>query len=298
MLCETYHPNGTPTASNFRHYAKKVFEDEAVLKEDIWYGVEQEYILSREVADAIAHNLIPIAWIEGNAQRKQGVFYCGDGAGKAIARNIAEEHMIVCLKAGLDIAGINAEVFPGQWEYQVGIVKGLEACDQVWLTRYFLCRVCESNNTIPVFDPKPIKGDWIGSGCHVNISTNSTRAAKGGEAIMDVIKGYLVHMEAVHQKDLMFYAENNNERLTGANETSDMHTFSYSVAGRGSSVRIPSTTAKGETSHFEDRRPAGNMDLYLCLGRIADAMFLNAKNLPEFEEALEKFKLNLRENNY
>lgn len=295
VLCETYHPDGRPTASNFRHYAKKVFEEEAVKKEDIWFGVEQEYILTKEVADAIDHNLIPVAWVEGKAHRKQGVFYCGVGAGRAISRNIPEEHLKICLTAGLELAGINAEVFPGQWEYQVGIVKGIDSCDQLWLSRYFLFRVCEKYNTVPVFDPKPIKGDWNGSGCHVNISTNSTRDAKGSEACLSVIKGYLANMEKFHKKDLLFYGEKNDERLTGAHETGDMNTFSYSVGGRGTSVRIPSTTASGDTAYFEDRRPAGNMDPYLCHARIADGMFLDGKYLADFEEALEKFKQNLKE---
>ena len=295
VFCETYHPDGKPTVSNFRYFAKKVFEEEACQKEDIWYGVEQEYILSKEVADALAHNLIPIAWVEGKAQRKQGVFYCGVGAGRAISRNIPEEHLKVCLEAGLQIAGINAETFPGQWEYQVGIVKGLDACDQVWLSRYFLYRVCEKHNTVPVFDPKPIKGDWNGSGCHVNVSTNSTRAAKGGEAVMDVIKAYIEKMEKVHHKDLLFYGEKNNERLTGAHETANMNFFNYSVGGRDTSIRVPYTTSRGETSYFEDRRPAGNMDPYLCMARIADAMFNQAKHLEEFEDALNRFKLNLKD---
>ena len=34
-------------------------------------------------------------------------------------RKIAEEHLDVCLLAGLNITGINAEVMLGQWEYQL-----------------------------------------------------------------------------------------------------------------------------------------------------------------------------------
>lgn len=42
--------------------------------------------------------------------------------------------------AGLDISGINSEVMPGQWEYQIGPVGPLEMADQVHLSRWLLHR--------------------------------------------------------------------------------------------------------------------------------------------------------------
>ena len=35
-------------------------------------------------------------------------------------------------------------------------------------------------------EPKPIKGDWNGSGCHTNISSNKTRSEGGLEVIRNV----------------------------------------------------------------------------------------------------------------
>lgn len=185
--------------------------------------------------------MVPIAWVEGKSQRKQGVFYCSVDAGRVIARSIPEEHLKACLQTGLELAGINAEVFPGQWEYQVGIVKGLAVCDQLWLSRCILFRVSEKHNTVPVFDPKSIKSEWNGSGCHVNISINSSRNAKGGEAIMDAVKVYMGEMEKVHQKDLLFYRDQNSERLTGVHEIANMNVFNFNIGGRDMSVRIPYT---------------------------------------------------------
>ena len=45
----------------------------------------------------------------------QGPYYCGVGTNFAHGRHIAESHYRACLYAGLTIAGINAEVMPGQW---------------------------------------------------------------------------------------------------------------------------------------------------------------------------------------
>ena len=198
----------------------------------------------------------PVAWAEELAKGGQGPYYCGVGTGNAIHRQTAEDHLRVCLAAGLDIAGINAEVFPGQWEFQVGICKGIDMCDQLWLSRYFLFRVCEKFNQIPSFQPKPCKGDWNGSGCHTNISTKSTRDATDKLA---AITPLLEQQAKFHKTDLVYYGESNQERLTGLHETASMESYTWSVAGRHTSIRIPSTTGKNETGYFEDRRPAGNV---------------------------------------
>lgn len=50
-------------------------------------------------------------------------------------RAIPEAHYRACLYAGLDISGINGEVMPGQWEYQVGPCVGIDAGDQLWASR-------------------------------------------------------------------------------------------------------------------------------------------------------------------
>jgi glutamine synthetase len=75
-----------------------------------------------------------------------------------------ESHYRACLAAGIKISGINAEVLPGQWEYQIGPCTGIESGDHSWIARYIMHRVCEDYGVVVSFDPKPIPGDWNGSG--------------------------------------------------------------------------------------------------------------------------------------
>ena len=63
---------------------------------------------------------------DGSAPAPQGPYYCGAGCGLGIGRQVAEEHYAKCLYAGVKVSGINAEVMPGQWEYQVGPCAGVE----------------------------------------------------------------------------------------------------------------------------------------------------------------------------
>ena len=43
-----------------------------------------------------------------------------------------------CLHAGVTIAGQNAEVMPGQWEFQIGPCEGIDQGDHLWMARYLM----------------------------------------------------------------------------------------------------------------------------------------------------------------
>ncbi|GKF79610.1 glutamine synthetase cytosolic isozyme 1-2 isoform X2, partial [Tanacetum coccineum] len=92
----------------------------------------------------------------------------GVGAEKAFGRDIVDAHYKACLYAGINVGGVNAEVMPGQWEFQVGPSVGITAADELWVARYILERVGEIAGVVISFDPKPIPGDWNGAGAHTN----------------------------------------------------------------------------------------------------------------------------------
>lgn len=53
-----------------------------------------------------------------------------------------------------------------QWEYQVGPCTGIDAGDQLWMSRFLLERIAEEWGIKVSFHPKPLAGDWNGAGCH------------------------------------------------------------------------------------------------------------------------------------
>ncbi|XP_077230093.1 glutamine synthetase cytosolic isozyme 2-like [Tasmannia lanceolata] len=264
VMCDAYTPGGEPIPTNKRHDAAKIFRHPDVVAEETWYGIEQEYtLLQKDVK-------WPLGWPVGGYPGPQGPYYCGIGADKAFGRDIVDSHYKACLYAGINIGGINGEVMPGQWEFQVGPSVGISASDELWVARYILERITEIAGVVLSFDPKPIQGDWNGAGAHTNYSTKSMRNDGGYE----IIKKAIEKLGLRHKEHIAAYGEGNERRLTGRHETADINTFLWGVANRGASIRVGRDTEKAGKGYFEDRRPASNMDPYVVTSMIAATTLL------------------------
>lgn len=263
VITDTYTPGGEPLPTNSRAPAKALFDQ--LLEEEPWFGIEQEYTLFKDG--------VPLGWPKSTASSgfgptvqlgypgPQGPYYCAAGADVAFGRDLVEDHLDKILKAGVICSGINAEVMPGQWEYQVGPCVGISSGDHLSVSRYILNRCAEKYGIIVSLDPKPIAGDWNGAGCHTNFSTKSMR--EKDNAFEEIIKPMFERLEKNHQAHIAAYGKGNERRLTGGHETASIEQFSWGVANRGCSIRVGNETAEKGKGYFEDRRPASNMDPYL-----------------------------------
>lgn len=256
VICDTYEPNGTPLPTNTRYPAEVIMNK--AKEHEPWFGLEQEYTI-------FTIDKVPLGWPKGGYPAPQGPYYCGVGADKAFGRPLVEAHYRACLYSGVKISGINAEVMPGQWEFQVGPCEGISIGDHLWCARYIMHRIAERFNIIVSFHPKPIvDGDWNGAGCHTNYSTKAMRADGGLQVIYDAIN----KMSKKHEEHIAVYGEHNSLRLTGKHETAPITEFRSGVADRGASIRIPTQCAAEGKGYFEDRRPASNIDPYTVAARI------------------------------
>ena len=257
VLCDTWLPNGEPHSTNTRFAAKKIFD--LVKKEETYFGLEQEFFAlteqaHRDVGKEVADN--------------QGPFYCGVGYGAAFHREFNEEALKNLIDSGLNITGFNNEVAMGQFEFQV-LGEGIQAADELHLLRYILIRTAEKYNLHINFHPKPFIG-VNGSGCHTNYSTKTMRGEGGIEAIYKAID----KLKEKHDEHIKVYGKDNHMRMTGKHETSDITEFSFGVADRGASIRIPRFTERDGKGYIEDRRPSSNMDPYIVTSKIAETTLL------------------------
>lgn len=264
ILCDTYSSAGEPTESNTRSQANAVFE--TGLEEEPWFGLEQEYFMFDKNTGK------PVGWPRDGFPEGQGKYYCGVGSGRVFGRKVADLHYKLCLGAGVNVGGINAEVAPGQWEFQVGPCTGIEAGDHMLMARYILERVAELSNTEINYDPKPFPGDWNGSGCHTNFSTLNMRRGTSQKTGLDYINDAVSALGTNHKQHMLVYGQGNDRRMTGRHETASFDTFTSGVADRGASVRIPLDTYKDKKGYFEDRRPASNCDPYSVTSQIFETV--------------------------
>ena len=248
VMCEVFNADGTVHASNTRAVLRELAEKHA--NQEAWFGIEQEY--------TFFDGIKPLGWPDNGFPAPQGGYYCGVGSDEVYGRDIVEDHMEACMLAGIEMSGINAEVMPGQWEFQIGPLGPLEAADEVWLARWLLYRIGEDYGVSATLHPKPVKGDWNGAGAHTNFSTKAMREPGGLAVIEDACK----KLGKTHEKHIVQYGAHNEERLTGLHETCSMQDFKYGVSDRGASIRIPMQTANDGYGYLEDRRPSANMDPY------------------------------------
>jgi len=258
VMCDTYTPAGEPLETNSRAIAMESFTDKD--HEEVWFGMEQEFTLFN------LDERTPLGWPEGGMPtRPQGPYYCSVGPENNFGRAITDAMYKACLYAGIEISGVNGEVMPGQQEYQVGPCIGIDAGDQLMMSRYILQRVCEDFQVYCTLHPKPIvDGDWNGAGMHTNVSTKSMREEGG----LEVIKKAIYKLADKHDEHIAIYGEGNELRLTGKHETASISDFCYGVANRGASIRIGRDTDAEGKGYFEDRRPSSNCDPYLVTGKI------------------------------
>ena len=256
VMCEVLLTDMNPHPSNTRAGCAEASKKYA--EQDMWFGIEQEYTYFQGTR--------PLGWPDSGFPAPQGGYYCGVGSDEVFGRPIVEAHLGACLTAGLNISGINGEVMPGQWEFQIGPVGAPAVADELWVARWLLYRIGERFDVSATLDPKPVRGDWNGAGAHTNFSTSLMR--NDYDACVAAAEA-LGSQAALH---IANYGERIEERLTGQHETCSYKEFRYGVSDRGASVRIPWQVARDRKGYIEDRRPNANCDPYIVTRLILETV--------------------------
>jgi glutamine synthetase len=251
VMSEVLHPDLTPHSTNAR---ATILDDP-----DTWFGFEQEYFFYQDGR--------PLGFPAEGYPAPQGIYYTGVGYNAVgdVAREIVEKHLDLCIDAGINHEGINAEVAKGQWEFQIFGKGSKKAADEMWMARYLLMRLCEGYGIDINFHCKPILGDWNGSGMHCNFSTKYLRETGGKE----YFEALMAQFDKNKNEHIAVYGPDNHLRLTGLHETQSIDKFNYGLMNRGASIRLPYSFIKnGYKGYLEDRRPNSAGDPYKIASRI------------------------------
>ncbi len=253
VMSEVLNADGTAHESNGR----ATIEDD---DNDFWFGFEQEYFLWNPETNK------PLGFPASGFPGPQGPYYCSVGAKNAFGRDIIEEHLDLCLEAGLNVEGINSEVAAGQWEFQIFAKGAKSAGDQIWVARFLIERAAEKYGIAVNWHCKPLGTlDWNGSGMHANFSNNLLRTTGSKEVYEKVCEAF----RPVIKEHIAVYGADNHLRLTGKHETASIDDFSFGISDRGASIRIPlATVERGWKGYLEDRRPNSSADPYKVAARI------------------------------
>jgi glutamine synthetase len=253
VMCEVYMPDDkTPHPSNTR---AGIADDP-----DAWFGFEQEYFFWKDGK--------PLGFPADGYPGPQGPYYTGVGYSNVgnVARELTEKHIDLCLDAGINLEGINAEVAKGQWEFQIFGKGSKNAADQMWVARYIMQRLCETYCIDINWHCKPLGAtDWNGSGMHTNFSTKHLREVGGKEYFEKLMAAF----DKYKDEHIAVYGPDNHMRLTGLHETQSIDKFNYGLSDRGASVRMPVNFINhGYKGYLEDRRPNSQGDPYAIASRI------------------------------
>jgi len=265
VLCEVNQRDGSTHSTNTRAL---INEAEA---EEYWFGFEQEYVL-------MSSSGRPAGFPDGGYPEPQGPYYCAVGSHNVEARALIDEHFDACVAADIGVVGINSEVMLGQWEYQVFAKGALRAADNLIMARFMMFLISEQYGLTASLDPKPISGDWNGSGLHSNFSYDYLRDVGGQKYIETLCEGF----RPFHKDHIAVYGAGNELRLTGSHETASIDEFSFGASNRGASIRIPMyTTSHDWKGYLEDRRPASDADPYQIVRRIMETIKIAHKKAIE-----------------
>ncbi len=255
LICDIYHPDGTPFEGDPRHILKKVLREAADMGYKFYVGPECEFFLFHTDEDGQPTTV---------THEKAGYF---DVSPLDLGENARRDIVLTLEQMGFEIEASHHEVAPAQHEIDFRYRNALRTADNIMTFKFVVKSIAKRHGLYASFMPKPVAG-VDGSGMHINMSLNygdknifayhDDQIGLSDEAYY-FIAGLLRHARAMTL--ITNPIVNSYKRLVPGYEAPV--DIAWSETNRSPLIRVPS--ARGKSTRVEYRSPDPSANPYLAL---------------------------------
>lgn len=247
IFCEPLSYDKIPTDYNKRVILNRVYQK--LKKKNVYphFGFKQQYILYDYETNK------PLGWNKSliRVEKKQGFCCVGENV---FGRNIAYEHCKVCLKAGINISSVNSGNFPSQWSFRIKMMNPVKSCDQLWVARYILLRICEKHKVYSSFGKDTVN---VMETCKLSYFFNTK---KMGELNGIINIKIAINALLKHHEEFMILTCRVHKRKNHTHNYDKI--FTWGIGNSNSLIKIPFKVNVEKKGYFEDERANGYVDPY------------------------------------
>lgn len=236
VMCEIRYPNGSIHKYNTRDPLQNLLREHS----DYEVALTQQFVLFNKEKK-------PIGWHDSIDLMKN---YSSKLDYMQHSQEIIDELIENLLYVGIGISNIQMERMVSRWSVTFQQKSVIDACDELFLVRYLLQRLCGNRNIFVSFHPEPIKSSKIYSRCYLKMTSDKMRQENG---ILDIDRA-CKKLELKHLEQHKSLCQYNGKH------------FSYGQNSSRYDVVIHLDT--DNSGYLEDKRASGDCDIYVIAEKI------------------------------
>ncbi|ONK23748.1 type I glutamate--ammonia ligase [Bacillus sp. VT-16-64] len=279
LICDIYHPDGTPFEGDPRNNLKRVLKEmEELGFTDFNVGPEPEFFLFK-----LNEKGEPTLELNDHG----GYF---DLAPTDLGENCRRDIVLELEEMGFEIEASHHEVAPGQHEIDFKYQDALRACDDIQTFKLVVKTIARKHGLLATFMPKPLFG-INGSGMHCNLSLfkggeNAFYDPNGSLEMSDTARSFLAGIlkHAPNFTAVTNPTVNSYKRLVPGYEAPCY--VAWSAKNRSPLIRIPASRGLSTRVEVRSVDPAANP--YLAMAVLLAAGLDGIKNNITAPEPVDK----------
>ena len=236
VFCEIRYPNGSIHKYNTRNLLQTLINEHP----DYSVSLTQQFVLFNDKKQ-------PIGWNDKIDLMKN---YSSKLDYMQHSQELIDTLIENLMYVGIGISNIQMERMVSRWSITFQSKSVVDACDELFLVRYLLQRLCGNRNVLVSFHPDPIKSSKIYSRCYLKLSSDKMREENG---ILEIDRACR-KLELKHLEQHKFFCQYNGKHYSYGQNSSRYDTVIHLDDNNG--------------GYLEDKRASGDCDIYIIAEKI------------------------------